>query len=300
MNFTKALTRENMEICGWQLEGLNRKPELLKNSFTRTITNYGRIKSTNNITIIINELTAMYTANTEEKAKLRILDEAQFSCSIFLGGSYFPASTYISLLILSFPIIKDVMKVIPSFNGNFFTPDILIDKVDFPDSIDSYKTKRSCIYNILKTLTEIGAVKKLKKGMYKKGTVCVIDAQGIEAALLTASELSEDSIETADLYLRPYSFEITKDFIEFYDNIDYSSVIPSDKWNEFINADEGYSLQYTEGQWTVSSEPYLYRPYNVPISAFDKRDYFTVEEIKTGKMRKIAIKGIKNGNPCTV
>lgn len=231
------------------------------------------------------ELTAMFSYDNNEPTKRKIIEECAFSC-FWLRSSTFPIAVYRSLLLLTFPLLAELTKLSLAFGENYFTPQLLINKLD-GKWFENEVTKDSCCRAAIKTLCEVGVIKALKRGVLKAQIIPVYDAQGLEASLLTAVELGKSNANEIELFLRGLSFEISHEFIEFYNNIDYATIVPSEIWNEFTNSDREYSLQYKRGIWTVSKEPYSYLEINQPLSAIPRANYCTVEDIKVAKNEKI-------------
>lgn len=229
-------------------------------------------------------LLAMFTATEDEPEKQQILDEVEFAC-FWLHCSMQPYLIYRALLILTFPLLREIEKTLPTFKGNMFTPDILADKITETE-FASDVTKRDCISKALQILLEVGCVKKLKKGLLKPQVLPLVDAPSLEACLLAASVLGEGDVKAADSYLQGLSFEITHEFVDYYQHIDYESIVPHKVWNDFIKSETKYTLQYKQGTWEISDKPYLYLETNQPISFFERDGYATVEDIKAAKMRK--------------
>lgn len=280
--FNVPIKLEDLIFIGSDLDYYHNKPLELKNYLAKVYRT--KSKSKTNKYKMVNELTAVFRCSSNEPVKRDILKACAFSCSN-LGCRRYALATYRSLLLLTFPLLAELTKLALSFGDNYFTPQLLIDKLD-DNWFQNEATKDSCCRAAIKTLTEVAVIKTLKRGVMKSQTIPVYDAQGLEAALLTAVELGKGKPNDIDLFLQGLSFEITHDFIEFFNNIDYTAIVPADIWNEFISSDSQHTLQYKQGAWTVSNEPYLYLEINLPLSAIPKANYYTVEDLKIAKNEK--------------
>lgn len=281
-SFSKALKLQDIEIGGFALEFYNKQPKDYKLDISK-VYKPNKCRSTRNADKIINELSAMYQAKPTELVKQRILDEGSFACSVYLHSSKFAPATYISLLLLTFPLLREIYKLLPSFGNEFFTPEILMQKLEYP--FDSEETKKDAVYNALRTLAEVYAIKKLKKGLFKRAILPVPDVQGLEALLLTAQELGDGNVKLADTFLQCYSFEITHDFVDYYENIDFSTIIPEEALKEFLASEESYTLQYNNGKWIISKNEFLYQESNLPITAFRRDFYVSLDQLKAAKKK---------------
>lgn len=101
-------------------------------------------------------------------------------------------------------------------------------------------------------------IKKLSKTRYKAQQWPVFEVLGLRAVLLTACALGENVLESKKSFLRLLSFEITHDLVDSYKEIDYAQLVGNDLWYQFLKSEAKYSLQYKDGEFIISGEPFIY------------------------------------------
>lgn len=281
-NFSKALKYESdLVYAGLNLEYFNKMPEALRAQFSVHYFKILKVKDRASTYKKINELVSMFTASPQDVVKQAILDEAQLRC-LHMKTCRLADATYVALAILTFPLIKEIIGLLPSFADNYFTPAMMVEKVTKKFASDA--TKKDCVYHALKTLKELQVLKQLKKGMFKQATIPVFDAQGIAAVLSAIATFCENP-ETAKQYLKGFEFVFTKEFIETYPEIPYESIVPKDTLETFYESTAEFQLQFN-GEWSVSKNDFKYCYGNVSLIDVPKFFYVTPAQVILARMQK--------------
>lgn len=166
-----------------------------------------------------------------------------------------PFEIHRCMLVLTFPYVVEMIKVIGGYaeRNAFFAPEEIIGEV-----ICNKDYERENVELLFHTLLEIGVIKKLSKTRYKAQQWPVFEVLGLRAVLLTACALGENVLESKKSFLRLLSFEITHDLVDSYEEIDYAQLVGNDLWYQFLKSEAKYSLQYKDGEFIISGEPFIY------------------------------------------
>lgn len=275
--FNKDLTQDDMtnaafylHYCKGNAKDMKKDLQAMYKEETKSITNANKI---------VRELIAMFVADETEPIKQAILNEIDLSVDHFYV--YLPREVYQTLFWLTFPIFAELQKLISSYEDNCFTPNAILESLEM--DFAKQTTKKTSVYRALKTLEEFGVIKKVRHGIFKLNKTRIVDPQAIACLLMADSVLGNGTPNPASPFLCHVAFEISHEFMNCYDGIDYSKIIPADVLEEFKHVGPEFTIQYNKRAWKICDEPISK---DDSLDDFMEKIFVTVANIESAKAKR--------------
>ena len=220
---------------------------------------FSKLKSKGNAEKYVNALTTLWTDLSGDvgRYKKNIVDAAMFYADHWTFKQQL--CVYNCLLLLTFPFYRDVLKGIVKQCGQ---GGLCVSKSieEFLTHNCNYKLSRATIKDyiaqVIATMIELKVIMRYTNGSFIKMNTPIYDDLGIYAVLKVIEALKSVG-EDASWLLNCYNFEMPREFVDFFVDIEYSAVVGDDVWNEY-NAEKYKSLQLNHGMWCCGSNEFVY------------------------------------------
>lgn len=184
---------------------------------------------------------------------------------------------YSCLCVLTFDNYREVLHAITECGYEFFTTDDVKEQLLKRVQIDiSDATLADQINQIIGTMTEIGIVKRYKRGIYRLQKYPVFDAVSIHIILKTFEALSK--MEDASWFLKCFNLEIDKEFVSFFPCFDYSFIVGEDVYKQFVENHKG-TIRLSRGSWSYGVDEMLY-DIGKTKAEMKRNQYVTINDVK--------------------
>ena len=189
---------------------------------------------------------------------------------------YHQFERYNCLCVLTFDNYRDILHAVTDCGYEFFTADEV--KVQLLKRVKtdlSEATLTDQINQIIGTMSEIGVVKRYKRGIYRLQKYPVFDAISIYIVLKTYEALS--SIEEASWFLKCFNLEIDGEFVSFFSSFDYSWMAGKEVYSQFVSSSG--TMRLSMGEWSCGVDEMFY-DIGKTKSEVNRYQYVTINDVK--------------------
>ena len=238
---------------------------------------FAHLRSKVNADKFVNALLALWTdfSGVTGNFKKNIVDAAMFYADKWTYKQQFVV--YNCLLLLTFPFYRDVLKGIVDQRTGLFVAKTIEDYIIEKCSYDlSAATKRDLIAQVLGTMIELGVVKRFTNGTFIKSNTPVYDEIGVYAILKVAEALRASGEEIEWLW-KCFNFEVRREFVSFFVDIDYAVILGDCIWSQF-NEESFESLRLNNGEWRCGNGEFVYDN-GSRITRRPRNSYVNIEDL---------------------
>ena len=218
---------------------------------------FASLRSKANAEKYVNALLALWTdfSGVTGKFKKNIVGAAMFYADNWTFKQQL--NIYHCLLLLTFPFYRDVMKGIVEQHTGLFVAKSIEDYINEKCSYSlSDATVKDQIAQVLATMLGLGVIKRYYHGTFIKRNMAVLDDVAVYAILQVTFALKAKG-EVSDWLWQCCNFEIKRDFVDFFLDIDYEAIVGKQVWEQF-NEGNCKSLCLNQGGWTCSDGEFVY------------------------------------------
>ena len=220
---------------------------------------YSKLKSKVNAEKYVNALIVLWTDFSGDvgRYKKNIVDAAMFYADHWTFKQQL--CVYNCLLLLTFPFYRDVLKGIVKQCGqgglcvSKSIEEFLVEHCQY--NLSSATLKDYCA-QVLGTMLELDVIKRFTYGTFIKANTPVYDDIGVYAILKVAEALKASG-EEIDWLWKCYNFEVTREFIDFFVDIDFAAIFGDGIWNKF-NQEGLASIMLNNGEWSNGNGEFVY------------------------------------------
>ena len=252
---------------------------------------FDSLRSKINAEKYVNALLALWTdfSGVTGKFKKNIVDAAMFCADNWTFKQQL--TIYHCLILLTFPFYRDVMKGIVEQHTGLFVAKSIEDYLDKKCSYSlSDATVKDQIAQVLATMLGLGVIKRYYHGTFIKRNIAVLDDVAVYAILQVAFALKAKG-EVSDWLWQCYNFEIRREFVDFFLDIDYEAIVGKQVWERF-NEGNFKSLCLNQGEWTCSNAGFVYD------NGRRKSDFQRNSFVDIGDLRNVVGGEVFNGWSC--
>ena len=255
-NFNYILTIDYLDDFMFKLDYYDTDVKDLKHEAT---THYRDTlgKSSSATSQIVTELMDMFTGIEGEfgNAKKELLELSKFYARHF--GCKLTLEIYRAMLLLTFPLAREIVTIAAEYGENVFTSDMVISNLKGEYGMAA--TVETSVAKMLRTLYNLQILRRTRKsGVYALNRCTPFNQLGVLATLTAAQAMAKSPVPAKNPCLQGLSFEITHEFADYFTDLDYSSIVGTELWEEFQNSPANFRLRLDENGWSVTSQPLTY------------------------------------------
>lgn len=180
-----------------------------------------------------------------------------------------PLEIHRAALILAFPMIREIMRIVSDYGTNIFTPDMVT--AEIKGDYGSEVTTSEAVPKALLTMFNLGMLHRVKRGIYKANCWPVFNAFGMLATLTAAQAIANEDDVDGNIVMHGIAMELDHTFAKCFADFDYESIVGKELWETFKGSPTEYSLQFDGNKWTLSDEEFIYPCYKTSLSGIPKR-----------------------------
>lgn len=243
-----------------------------------TIQHYKNVmhKSPSMTSKIVSELNAMWGSKNPAYAgystglqEIGRFYAKNFSCK-------FPLEMHRAALIIAFPLVREIVSIANEYGENTYTPALIIEKLK--GDYGSKETVEQAVPKALRTMCNLGMIRRVNHGIYKNNTWPVFNTCGLLATMTVAQAFTKEGNVNKNLAIKGLSFELTKEFTDCFAEINYEAIVGEQLWQNFNQSAPEFTLQYDGKAWTLSDKPFKYAGVNATLSKIPKHLQLNVKD----------------------